>query len=73
MKTKKGYAAVPYNLDMRVMWYSPSLLEKANASVPTDWQSYLNSCAALKKLGLYGFGVGAGAGDCIGGQHRRAS
>ena len=67
MKTKKGYAAVPYNLDMRVMWYSPSLLEKANASVPTDWQSYLNTCASLKKLGLYGFGVGAGAGVYTGG------
>jgi multiple sugar transport system substrate-binding protein len=60
MKTKNGYAAIPYNLDMRVMWYSPSLLEKAGASVPTDWQSFLNTCAALKKIGVYGFGVGAG-------------
>jgi len=67
MKTKKGYAAVPYNLDMRVMWYSPSLLEKAGASVPTDWQSYLNTCEALKKIGVYGFGIGAGAGVYTGG------
>jgi multiple sugar transport system substrate-binding protein len=68
MKTKKGYAAVPYNLDMRVMWYSPSLLQKAGASVPTDWQSFLNTCAALKKIGVYGLGVGAGSGNGIGNQ-----
>ncbi|MBO0707314.1 MAG: extracellular solute-binding protein [Candidatus Dormibacteraeota bacterium] len=68
MKTKQGYAAIPYNLDMRVMWYSPSLLEKAGASVPTDWQSFLNACAALKKIGVYGLGVGAGTGNGIGNQ-----
>jgi multiple sugar transport system substrate-binding protein len=67
MKTKQGYAAVPYNLDMRVLWYSPSLFEKAGATVPTDWQSFLNACAALKKIGVYGFGVAAGAGAYTGG------
>ena len=61
MKTPKGYAAVPYNLDMRVLWYSKSLLEKAGATVPTDWQSNLDACAALKKIGVYGFGLSAGA------------
>ncbi|RIX26390.1 ABC transporter substrate-binding protein [Amnibacterium setariae] len=61
MKTPKGYAAVPYNLDMRVLWYSKSLLEKAGADVPTDWQSNLDACAALKKIGVYGFGLSAGA------------
>ena len=68
MKTKQGYAAVPYNLDMRVLWYSPSLFQKAGATVPTDWQSFLNACAALKKIGVYGFGVGAGTGNGIGNQ-----
>ncbi|GAA4265511.1 ABC transporter substrate-binding protein [Frondihabitans peucedani] len=66
MKTDKGYAAVPYNLDMRVMWYSKSLLEKAGADVPTDWQSYIKACAALKKIGVYGYGTGSGAGDFTG-------
>ncbi len=68
MKTKQGYAAVPYNLDMRVLWYSPSLFQKAGATVPTDWQSFLNACAALKKIGVYGLGVGAGTGNGIGNQ-----
>ncbi|MFZ0214500.1 MAG: sugar ABC transporter substrate-binding protein [Candidatus Dormiibacterota bacterium] len=66
MKTKQGYAGIPYNLDMRVGWYSPSLLQQAGASVPTDWQSYMDTCAALKKIGVYGFGVGSGSGNYTG-------
>jgi multiple sugar transport system substrate-binding protein len=66
MKTKNGYAAVPYNLDMRPAWYNPTLLEQAGASVPTDWQSFLNACAALKKIGVYGFGIGAASSNGIG-------
>jgi multiple sugar transport system substrate-binding protein len=61
MKTDSGYVAVPYNLDMRVLWYRKSLLEKASANPPTDWQSYLDVCAALKKIGVFGFGIAAGA------------
>src|SRR5215218_7634694 len=34
MKVEKGYAAVPYNLDMRVIWYNKSLLEQAGATPP---------------------------------------
>ena len=67
MKVPKGYAAVPYNLDMRVLWYSKSLLDQAGAKVPTDWQSYLDACAALKKIGVYGYGTAAGAGAFTGG------
>jgi multiple sugar transport system substrate-binding protein len=66
MKVDKGYAAVPYNLDMRVMWYSKSLMEQAGATVPTDWQSYLDAAEALKKIGVYGYGTGAGAGAFTG-------
>ncbi len=67
MKVKKGYAAVPYNLDMRVLWYNKTLMQEAGAEVPTDWQSYMNACAALKKKGIYGYGTGAGAGAFTGG------
>ncbi|WP_334172399.1 ABC transporter substrate-binding protein [Sinomonas sp.] len=67
MKVPKGYAAVPYNLDMRVLWYSKSLLAQAGANVPTDWQSFLDTCAALKKIGVYGYGTSAGAGSFTGG------
>jgi multiple sugar transport system substrate-binding protein len=62
MKTAKGYAAVPYNLDLRVLFYNTSLLDKAGAKVPTDWQSWLDAAAALKKIGVYGYGAAAGAG-----------
>ena len=61
MKTGQGYVAVPYNLDMRVLWYRKSLLEKAGVNPPTDWQSYLDACAALKKIGVFGFGIASGA------------
>ena len=62
MKTAKGYAAVPYNLDLRVLFYNDSLLRKAGATVPTDWQSWLDAAAALKKIGVYGYGAAGGAG-----------
>jgi multiple sugar transport system substrate-binding protein len=46
---------------MRVLWYRKSLLEKAGVTPPTDWQSYLDVCEALKKIGIYGFGIASGA------------
>lgn len=61
MKTPAGYVAVPYNLDMRVLWYNKALLEKADAAPPTDWQSYLDTAAALKKIGVYGFAANGNA------------
>ena len=66
MKVEKGYAAVPYNLDMRVLWYNEELMEEAGAEVPTDWDSYLKACAALKKIDVYGYGTRAGAGAFLG-------
>jgi multiple sugar transport system substrate-binding protein len=68
LKVEKGYAAIPYNLDMRVIWMNKALLEEAGAKVPTDWQSYLDAAAALKKNDIYGYGTGAGAGAYTG-QH----
>lgn len=66
MKVENGYAAVPYNLDMRVMWYNRTLLEQAGVEPPTDWQTYLDVSEALKQIGVYGFGVGAGSGSFTG-------
>lgn len=66
MKVEGGYAAIPYNLDMRVLWMNKALLEKAGADVPTDWDSYLATSEKLKKIGAYSFGVGAGAGSFTG-------
>ena len=68
LKVEKGYAAIPYNLDMRVIWANKALLDEAGAEVPTDWQSYLDACAELKKSNIYGYGTGAGAGAYTG-QH----
>lgn len=67
MTVEKGIAAIPYNLDMRVMWMNKTLLEKAGADVPTDWASYMAAAEKLKKIDVYSFGVGAGAGSFTGG------
>jgi multiple sugar transport system substrate-binding protein len=66
MKTDKGYVAVPWQLDMRVIWYRKSLLEKAGVDVPTDWNSFKEASKALAKIGVFGFGIGAGAGNNLG-------
>lgn len=69
LKTKDGHqAAIPQNQSMITTWYSPSLLSKAGATPPTDWQGYLNAAAALKKIGVYGLGTGAGSGNFQGAQ-----
>ena len=68
MKTPNGYAAVPWQADYRVLWYRKSLLEQAGVEVPTDWASYIEASKALAKIGVYGFGVGAGAGNSVGSQ-----
>jgi multiple sugar transport system substrate-binding protein len=66
LKSDKGYAAVPYNLDMRLVWYNKALLEQAGADTPTDWDSYEEMCRKLKKIGVYGYGTRSGAGAFTG-------
>jgi len=67
MKTANGYAAVPYNLDMRVYWYRKDLLQKAGVNPPTTWDEFEKACAALKKMNIYGYGTYSGAGAFTGG------
>lgn len=59
MKTKNGYVGVPWSLDLRVLWYRKSLLEKAGAAVPTDWDSFITAGTALKKAGMISLGMAA--------------
>ncbi|MGZ0712689.1 ABC transporter substrate-binding protein (plasmid) [Coraliomargarita sp. W4R53] len=68
LKTDEGYAAVPYNLDVRCSWYNKSLMEEAGVESPTTWDEYYDVCTALKKIGVYGFGQGSGAGNFAGSQ-----
>lgn len=62
MKTADGYVAMPWALDLRVFWYKKSLLEKAGADVPTDWDSLVTTGKALRKIGASGFGIAGGSG-----------
>ncbi|MEZ2392032.1 ABC transporter substrate-binding protein [bacterium RCC_150] len=65
-KSDKGYVAVPWALDIRVMWHRKSLFDKAGVAPPTDWPSMLEAGRALKKIGATGFTTGAGAGNPAG-------
>lgn len=66
-KTSKGYAGVPWGLDMRVLWYRKSLLKQAGVAVPTDWNSFLAAGKALSKMGVFGWATSAGTGSAYGG------
>jgi len=65
-KTDKGYAGVPWQLDARILWVNQKLLEKAGVAAPTDFDSLLAAGRALKKIGVFGFGTGTGAGNNLG-------
>jgi len=60
MKTSDGYAAVPWSMDLRVLWVRKSLLEKAGADIPSDWDSFIRAGVALQKTGIVGLGLAAG-------------
>jgi multiple sugar transport system substrate-binding protein len=68
MKTAKGYAAVPWQLDFRVWWFRKSLLDQAGVKIPTNWDELLTTCRTLAARGLFGYGTGAGAGNNLGSQ-----
>jgi multiple sugar transport system substrate-binding protein len=68
LKTPAGYVAVPWQIDMRIVWYRKSILEKAGTQPPTDWKSWLETGKALKKIGAFGFATASGASDNIGQQ-----
>ena len=65
-KTDQGYAAVPWQLDARIVWHNKALLEKAGVAAPTDFASWLDAGKALKKIGVFGYGIGTGAGNNLG-------
>lgn len=67
-KTDQGYVAVPYVTGVRTSWYNKSLLQQAGVEPPSTWDEYEQVCAALRKIGVFGFGLGAGAGNFTGGQ-----
>lgn len=66
LKTEKGYVAVPWQTDVRPLWYNKALLEEAGAKVPTTWDELLTAGQALKKIGVSGFATGSGSGNNIG-------
>ncbi|MCQ6272752.1 extracellular solute-binding protein [Pseudarthrobacter sp. R1] len=68
LKIDEGYVAIPYTQDVRVLWQNRRLLEQAGVETPTDWQSYLDACEGLKKIGVYGFGTAGGAGSSLAAQ-----
>jgi multiple sugar transport system substrate-binding protein len=67
MKTSKGYAAVPWNLDVVVLWYRKSVLDAAGVTkLPQTWDEYLAVAEQLAKKGHYAFGTGNGSDNSFG-------
>ncbi len=66
MKTDKGYAAVPWQLDIRVWWYNKAVFDQVGVTPPTTWADVLTVGKALAAKGYYGFAAGAGAGNNLG-------
>ena len=66
MHTPAGYVAVPWQLDIRVWWYSKPIFSKLGLTPPTTWDELMSVSTTLAKNGYYGFGTGAGAGNNLG-------
>jgi multiple sugar transport system substrate-binding protein len=67
MKTPKGYAAVPWNIDVVALWYRKSVLDAAGVtSLPRTWDEYHTVAGQLAKKGHYAFGTGNGSDNSFG-------
>src|ERR1700684_3966792 len=66
IKTPKGYASVPWQLDIRVWWYSKPIFSKYGLTPPTTWDEMMSVGKTLAKHGIYGFGTGSGTGNNLG-------
>ena len=66
LRTDQGVVAVPWQIDVRPLWYNKALLDEAGAKVPTTWDELLTAGQALKKIGVVGFATGTGSGNNLG-------
>ena len=66
----KGYAAVPWQLDIRVWWYNKKIFDQLGSD-PADvvGRSDDGRQGAEAAKGYYGFAAGAGAGNNLGAHH----
>jgi multiple sugar transport system substrate-binding protein len=73
LKNDKGYVAIPWGVDTRALWYNKKLLTQAGVAVPTDWDSFMAACKALKKIGKYGYVTAANSSNSAYGTHTLAT
>jgi multiple sugar transport system substrate-binding protein len=66
LRYQGSQVAVPWQLDIRALHYRRSVLERAGVSVPTDWDGLREACIALRRVGVSGFGMAAGASTTLG-------
>ena len=67
IKSDKGYVACRGSSTCASLWYRQGpAREGRRRSVPTDWDELLTAGKALKKIGVFGFATGAGAGNNLG-------
>ena len=73
LRNTKGYVGIPYGVDTRALWYNKKLLQQAGVAVPTDWDSFMAACKALKKIGKYGYVTAANSSNSAYGTHTLAA
>jgi multiple sugar transport system substrate-binding protein len=54
---------IPNTIDTRMLWYRKSLLDAAGVGVPANWDEFRTVAKALKKNGVYAFGIAGNASD----------
>ncbi len=53
LRYKGHYVAIPWEIDIRTLYYRKSVLAQAGGDVPTTWDELLTVGKALKKKGIY--------------------
>ncbi len=58
MRYKGHYVAIPWEIDIRVLYYRKSLLSQVGGTAPTTWDELLSLGKALKKKGIFLYNTG---------------
>jgi multiple sugar transport system substrate-binding protein len=58
MRYQGHYVAIPWEIDIRVLYYRKSLVKQVGGAVPKTWNDLLTLGKALKKKGIFLFNTG---------------
>ncbi len=65
LKYEGHYIALPWQFDIRTLYYRTDRLAEAGLEPPTTWEEFINVAAALNKDGKYGFVLSGGGNGAV--------